>query len=73
MFSKLWGQGCSVSNELTPTSYSVPIQDIRDGNYNIIYAHPEAVLSEAGLRLIQDIRHMICYLVVDEAHMIVEW
>ena len=51
----------------------VSLNNIKQGMYNIVYAHPESLLSAAGRDLMKAIRPMVCYLVVDEAHMIVEW
>jgi ATP-dependent DNA helicase RecQ len=53
---------------------TVPISDIKDGGYNIIYAHPESLLStKAGRELLMSIRHHVCALAIDEAHIILEW
>ena len=52
---------------------SVPLLDITSGKYNLLYAHPEAILSPSGRRLVHQIRKNVVYLVVDEAHMIMEW
>ena len=52
---------------------SVPLSDIISGKYHLLYAHPEAILSSSGRRLVHEIRKNVVYLVVDEAHMIMEW
>ena len=67
------GVELDADDDFNPVSCSVPMEEIRDGGYNVIYAHPESLLSEAGLDLMKAIRHRVCYLVVDEAHMLVEW
>ena len=52
---------------------SVPMEDIEAGKYNIVYAHPEALLTQKGQDLLKSVRDRLCYLIVDEAHMIIEW
>ena len=46
------------------------------GKYNVIYAHPEALIStRGGQDLLRDSRfesHLAC-IAVDEAHMMLEW
>ena len=51
---------------------SVPLLDIKSGKYNLMYAHPEALLSPDCRSLLHDIRKSVVYLVVDEAHIIME-
>jgi superfamily II DNA helicase RecQ len=50
----------------------VTLDDIH--KYNIIYAHPESLISSRqGRVLLQRIKKRVCAVAVDEAHMILEW
>jgi len=52
---------------------TVPLESVKSGDYNIVYAHPESLLSREGRQLIKDIKHMVCAVAVDEAHIVLEW
>ena len=51
-------------------------QKLRSGHYQVIFAHPEAVVSSKygrELLLSKTYQENVCAVVVDEAHCIVEW
>ena len=55
---------------------TVPMSDIADGKFTLVYSHPEALLStDTGKSLIQNLENkkIISCIAVDEAHMILEW
>lgn len=55
---------------------NVPLDDIIKGKYTLIYAHPEALLSnDNGTRLLSAMERegIISCIAIDEAHMILEW
>ena len=55
---------------------SVDLDDILMGKYQVVYAHPEAIIStRRGRQMLQDDRlkkNPVC-IAVDEAHMVLEW
>lgn len=61
------------SGELLST---VSLEDIVKGGYQVVYAHPEALVqTKRGDRLLSKLAHdnrLVC-VAIDEAHMILEW
>ena len=50
----------------------IPLSEVP--SYNLIYAHPESLISTThGRRLLHTMRKEICVVAVDEAHIIHEW
>ena len=56
----------------TMDSKGVPLHDIIDGKYQLVYAHPEALISTAKGRSLLG-QMPVSAIAVDEAHMILEW
>lgn len=55
---------------------SVPVPDIAEGKYSLVYAHPEALLSTTkgrSLLTTMEKNGILSCIAVDEAHMILEW
>ncbi|KAH3751197.1 hypothetical protein DPMN_185746 [Dreissena polymorpha] len=55
---------------------TVPMSDIADGKFTLVYSHPEALLrTDTGKSLITNMekKKIISCIAVDEAHMILEW
>ncbi len=55
---------------------SVSKEELRQGNFSLVYAHPESFLtSTEGKALVRSplFRKHVCCVAVDEAHMIHEW
>jgi superfamily II DNA helicase RecQ len=50
---------------------SIPLAEVP--GHTIIYAHPETLLCTKGRVLLKNIAKDICALVIDEAHIILEW
>ncbi|XP_077863365.1 uncharacterized protein LOC144346538 [Saccoglossus kowalevskii] len=54
----------------------VSLEDVASGKYQVIYAHPEALIStRKGDLLMNNLsknKHLSC-IAIDEAHMILEW
>ena len=64
-----------IDNETTFIT-NVEIQDVLDGKYHLIYAHPETLLgSKAVGKMLRSklYKELVCCTVVDEVHMISEW
>ena len=51
----------------------VCLDDIKNGGYRIVYAHPETALCTSGRNLLRSIRNMVCAVAVDESHIVLEW
>ena len=51
----------------------VPLSEIEQGCFNILYAHPESLLCTSGRKLIKKIRPLVCAVSIDEAHIVLEW
>ena len=66
----------SETDESSDMITSVSLTDIANGKYQIVFAHPEALISsESGRRLLRRdgfMRNLAC-IAIDEAHMILEW
>ena len=52
---------------------SVRLEEVKQGKYNLVYAHPESLMCHKGRRLLRSMRKKICALAIDEAHIILEW
>ena len=53
---------------------NISMEAILQGKYNLIYAHPEALISTVkGRDLLLKLRDRVVCIAVDEAHMIFEW
>ena len=51
-------------------------ENILRGNYNLLFAHPEALLSSKfGRGIVNSVVYQtnVCAVVIDEAHCIIEW
>ncbi|ELU16643.1 hypothetical protein CAPTEDRAFT_195401 [Capitella teleta] len=51
----------------------VNLEDVEEGPYNLVYAHPESLLCARGRRLIQRMWKHLCAIAIDEAHIILEF
>jgi superfamily II DNA helicase RecQ len=52
------------------------LEELRKGEYNIIYAHPETLLNNrsiASLLRSKLYQQRVCAVVIDEVHMVSEW
>ena len=55
---------------------SVPLDRVAAGEFRLVYAHPEALLTAAtGRRMLRENAYQenVCCIAIDEAHMIYEW
>ena len=69
-------EDCEHDEDRQNLDTSVSLHDIRRGAYQIIYAHPEALISSsAGQALLRnkDFKKNLACIAIDEAHMIIEW
>lgn len=53
----------------------VPFQQIENGKFHLIYAHPETFTRRKFGNLLRSkfYQHNVCAIVVDEVHMVSEW
>lgn len=65
---------CSNSNEFTGGIEDLP-EDVKNGLLEILFSHPEALLSESGRKLLksQVYQKKVVAIVIDEAHCIESW
>ena len=53
---------------------TVSLEDIEKGKYQLVYAHPEALIStRRGRKLMASIAKKVSVVAIDEGHMIMEW
>ena len=60
-----------LTDDLGLIESNVPLSDVP--TYNIIYTHPESLLSKQGTTLLRQVRRRVCALCIDEAHIVSEW
>ncbi|KAH3855074.1 hypothetical protein DPMN_097634 [Dreissena polymorpha] len=72
-----WGMGGNVWNScLGQKKINVPLEEIIEGKYSLVYAHPEAFLSTTiGIAILSAIERdkTVSCTAVDEAYMILAW
>jgi superfamily II DNA helicase RecQ len=54
----------------------IPMEEIENGKYQLVYAHPEAIISSrTGRKLLNNTKFKknLCCIAIDEGHMILEW
>ncbi|KAH3888554.1 hypothetical protein DPMN_012592 [Dreissena polymorpha] len=72
----LGGRGASGIPAKGDSVVNVPLEEIIEGKYSLVYAHPEAFLSRSiGTAILSAFERdiIVSCIAVDEAHMILEW
>ena len=74
MFSDEGGNEVEQSGPLS-IECDVPFEQLVNGEFNLIYSHPEAFMKTKFSRLLRSTLYqdIICAVVIDEVHMVSEW